>query len=127
VKYLTILLFILVPSLAYSEGYLTVKQPVARSVMGSNYSYYPYQNNYSPDVSIFFTEPLGGQWSIMSWNGFVTGNTFVFDENLVYAVSPKLRLGVGVNYSDGRLEDSFGDSVRYRNIEGKVWGELKLW
>lgn len=124
-KKLLFLFLIFAPCLAHSDGYLTIKQPIHRSALGNSYLY-PYQNNYNPDIAIFFSEPISNKWSIMSWNGFVSGNTFIFDENVVFSVNDKLRLGIGANYSDGRIDDGFS-SVRYQNLEGKIWGEYKLW
>lgn len=128
-KIIVILMFglLLKSSLAFAEGYLTVKQPVHRSTLGNDYGYYPYNDNYNPDISIFITEPLTKDWTFMSWNGYVTGNTFVFDQSVAYTVNPSLRLGIGVNYSDGQIPSQNLGDQRYQNFEGKVWGEYKLW
>lgn len=117
----------LISSMAYASGYLTIKEPLYKDALGSAFNYYPYINNYSPDVSLFIQEPLSAKWSFISYNGYVQGTTLVLDEAVAYSFTDRFRMGIGANYSDGLIIDTASGNQRYRNLEGKVWGEYKLW
>ena len=125
-NFLLILAF-LWASPALADGYLTFKQPINRWNLGNTFD--PYENSHIPDVSLFILEPLSKdqRWAFQSYNGFIYGTTLVLDEGVTYQVSRIVKLGIGVNYADGRIQNSLGNRDSYRSLEGKVWSEFKLW